>query len=79
MACNTIVLGISLFILTKHVLPQTILQTAEGKIRGNLETSRRGETPYAIFYGVPYAKPPIGNLRFKSPQPMDSWDGVFDN
>ena len=79
MACNTIVLGISLYILTKHVLPQTILQTAEGKIRGNLETSTRGETTYAIFYGVPYAKPPIGNLRFKSPQPMDSWDGVFDN
>src|SRR3990172_11090281 len=28
------------------------------------------------FKGVPYAKPPFGNLRWRAPQPVDPWDGV---
>ena len=29
------------------------------------------------FCGIPYAKPPVGNLRWRSPQPVDLWDGEF--
>ncbi len=29
-----------------------------------------------VFKGVPYAKPPVGKLRWKSPQPAEPWDGV---
>ena len=28
------------------------------------------------WYGIPYAKPPIGDLRWKPPVKPDSWDGV---
>ena len=28
------------------------------------------------FLGIPYAAPPIGNLRFSAPRPMTSWEGV---
>jgi len=28
------------------------------------------------YYGVPFAKPPIGNLRWKAPQPLETWKGV---
>lgn len=32
---------------------------------------------YSIFKGVPYAKPPVGELRWKAPQPCDPWEGVL--
>ncbi len=30
------------------------------------------------FRGLPYAAPPIGNLRWRPPQPPSSWNGVRD-
>jgi para-nitrobenzyl esterase len=32
----------------------------------------------AVFRGIPYAKPPIGERRFRAPQVPDRWDGVRD-
>lgn len=51
---------------------EQIVTTAKGQIRGT-------ETASAYVYkGVPYAKPPVGNLRWHAPVPMDKWDGVLD-
>ena len=30
------------------------------------------------WFGIPYAKPPIGELRFKRAVPHEGWDGVLD-
>ena len=30
----------------------------------------------AIFKGVPFAKPPVGELRWKAPQPAEKWQGI---
>lgn len=30
-----------------------------------------------IFKGIPYAQPPIGDLRWQPPQPVKSWSGVL--
>lgn len=30
----------------------------------------------AAFLGVPYAKAPVGPLRFRAPEPVEPWDGV---
>ena len=29
-----------------------------------------------VFRGVPYAAPPVGNLRWRAPRPVPSWEGV---
>lgn len=31
-----------------------------------------------IFKGIPFAAPPVGDLRWKAPQPVVPWDGVRD-
>src|SRR3990170_2003825 len=30
----------------------------------------------AVFRGVPYAQPPVGPLRWRSPLPVEPWKGV---
>ena len=48
-----------------------IIETKYGKIEG-----RETESSFA-FLGVPYAKPPVGKLRFHAPQPPEPWEGVY--
>ncbi|MFD2201741.1 carboxylesterase/lipase family protein [Shivajiella indica] len=43
-----------------------------GVIEGNYDT----KTGIQKYFGIPFAKPPIGELRWKAPQPIDSWSGV---
>ncbi|XP_031621275.1 acetylcholinesterase 1-like [Contarinia nasturtii] len=33
---------------------------------------------FYAFKGIPYAQPPIGELRFKAPEPIESWPNVLD-
>ena len=32
----------------------------------------------AVFKGIPYARPPVGKLRWQEPQPVESWRGTRD-
>lgn len=43
-----------------------------GVIEGNYDT----KTGVQTYFGVPFAKPPVGELRWKAPQPLDNWTGV---
>jgi para-nitrobenzyl esterase len=45
---------------------------ANGIIEGNYDTKSGIQT----YFGVPFAKPPVGNLRWKAPLPLDNWKGV---
>jgi para-nitrobenzyl esterase len=41
-----------------------------GTLRGRVQ----GGT--AVFAGIPFAAPPVGNLRWREPQPVVAWSGV---
>ncbi|HLX63340.1 MAG TPA: carboxylesterase family protein, partial [Planctomycetota bacterium] len=43
---------------------------------GLLEGACNPETCVRSFKGIPFARPPIGNLRWKPPQPAENWPGV---
>ncbi|XP_058835397.1 carboxylic ester hydrolase-like isoform X2 [Topomyia yanbarensis] len=50
-----------------------ILQIKPGKIVGCKEVLPNGGSLYR-FSGIPYAKPPVGELRFKPPVPLERFD-----
>lgn len=45
--------------------------TVYGKIRGIPDRGMRA------FLGIPYAKPPVGELRWRAPQRPEPWDGIY--
>lgn len=53
------------------------VETRSGRVRG---LWRHGETgsPTAAFLGIPFAEPPVGDLRFAAPVPVAPWPGVRD-
>lgn len=44
-----------------------IVMTSVGKVSGIREKTTEGKTFFS-YYGIPYAKPPVGDLRFKVSQ-----------
>ncbi|KAK9875469.1 hypothetical protein WA026_007861 [Henosepilachna vigintioctopunctata] len=54
-----------------------VIDTKLGKIRGKLASNYLG-VKYYSFQGIPYARAPVGSLRFKAPLPAEAWNGVLD-
>lgn len=54
-----------------------IVTTKLGKIQGRVLKSDYG-ADYLAFQSIPYAKPPIKDLRFRAPQAADKWDDILN-
>lgn len=54
------------------VVMQTVVEVHQGKLEGYASADRQS----VVFKGVPYAEAPVGELRWKRPQPKKSWEGV---
>ncbi|MDF1680338.1 carboxylesterase family protein [Ponticaulis sp.] len=53
-----------------------VVDTPLGSVRGETVTEN-GVTAH-IYRGIPYAQPPVGELRWRAPEPAEAWDGVHD-
>ncbi|CAI9588172.1 unnamed protein product [Staurois parvus] len=53
-----------------------LVGTRYGKLLGKTVTVKDADRAVHAFYGVPFAKPPVGPLRFAASGPPDGWNGV---
>ena len=56
--------------LNRNAVAQPEVDTTGGRLQGSVVDGVR------VFLGVPYAAPPLGELRFKPPQPPQPWAGL---
>lgn len=51
---------------------EVLTKIKNGMIAGKYDT----KTGIEKYFGIPFAKPPIDELRWKAPQELDNWDGI---
>lgn len=51
-------------------LPEGQVKTQQGILEGEVQEQ------IVVYRGVPFAAPPVGDLRWKEPQPVEEWDTV---
>lgn len=54
-----------------------IVTTSSGSVMGR--RVQHAENEVDVFYGIPYAKPPVGDLRFREPLPVEPWSGIHNS
>lgn len=75
-------LRISVFEITAAallLLAASASDRAQDKVKvesGTLQGTANADQSVRIFKNIPFAAPPLGDLRWKAPQPAKSWDGV---
>lgn len=68
---NPIPVNRSLYSMKGRV-PTEAVKTQNGMVSGFYNKDKSIKE----FSGIPYAAPPVGDLRWKAPEPVQSWDGV---
>lgn len=66
-----LVLGSLLFSCDSQKPLTNVVTIGDGTVEGTIENGIK------TFKGIPYAAPPVGDLRWKEPQPVIPWDGVL--
>jgi para-nitrobenzyl esterase len=61
-------------IIASREVKMNLVKTDKGYISGTIIGEYGQEVN--IFRGIPYAAPPIGELRWRPPQPVASWKGI---
>jgi para-nitrobenzyl esterase len=66
---SALILTVSVFTYAQKPFPVKI---EDGTIQGTTENG------LIVYRGIPFAKPPVGDLRWRAPQPPVKWKGVLD-
>jgi para-nitrobenzyl esterase len=72
--CALAFVGLLLALSTASYADSLTAKTEQGKVQG--KTINNGKVN--AFLGLPYAAPPVGDLRWKAPQPPAKWKGERD-
>jgi para-nitrobenzyl esterase len=51
-----------------------VVKTDAGYVSGTV--LGEPDKPIYVYRGIPYAAPPVGELRWKAPQPVNPWSGI---
>jgi para-nitrobenzyl esterase len=51
--------------------PSTVVKIDGGMVEGTFENG------ITIYRGIPFAAPPVGDLRWRPPQPVKKWEGIL--
>jgi para-nitrobenzyl esterase len=65
-------LALTLLTTAAHASSALLVKTDKGKVEGTLT----GDQQVRAFRGIPYAAPPVGNLRWQPPQPTTKWKDI---
>ncbi|XP_050167431.1 liver carboxylesterase 1 [Myiozetetes cayanensis] len=77
LAC-IVTLGVAALLATGQRAEQPEVEIKYGRVRGFQFKVDTAERSVNVFLGLPFAKPPLGSLRFSEPQPPEPWKGVRD-
>ena len=69
--CLVLYVIATIFLCFSSCLAQDVIKIEGGNVKGIVEDG------ITIYKGIPFAAPPIGDLRWKAPQPVVPWDGVL--
>ncbi len=58
---------------SRNAAKTDVYETADGQVRGVVLDSG-----VELFAGIPYAAPPVGELRWKKPQDPEKWEGILE-
>ncbi|GIG69158.1 carboxylesterase/lipase family protein [Phytomonospora endophytica] len=72
LAVTAVLAGTAVADVTTETGRSTVVRTSAGWLRGEAGADHRW------FRAIPYAAPPVGDLRWEDPRPARSWSGVRD-
>ncbi|XP_004625958.1 cocaine esterase-like [Octodon degus] len=77
---NSMVCGLLLLLMCAQAQDSAspIQTTNTGQVRGSLVHVKGTDLEVHTFLGIPFAKPPLGPLRFAPPEAPEPWSGVRD-